>query len=139
MTAIMLDAALTRHGDRAKLILCHHPPHPGHGDPLPWESLSAAESDRLAAMLRPHRVAAILSGHVHVDRVMHWHGIPVIVSMGLHNTVDPLAEQGMILHEGAGFALCHHGPAGLDVTFVPVTPSRQKLGEIGQETLRSFS
>ena len=55
------------------------------------------------------------------------------------NTVDPLAEQGMILHEGAGFALCHHGPAGLDVTFVPVTPSRQKLGEIGQETLRSFS
>ena len=135
----MLAGALSEHPGCRKLILCHHPPHSGRADLLEWESLPAADSARLAKMLAGHDVVGILSGHVHADRVLHWNGIPVVISTGLHNTLNPIEFPVAIVEDGAGFAICDLHPTGLDVIFVPVAPPRAELGRIGRDTVLSFS
>lgn len=137
--AAWLEAALRGHPGCRKLILCHHPPHAGRAGALAWESLPAGDSARLGHVLAGHDVAGILSGHVHLDRVLHWQGIPVVISTGLHNGVDPLAPRDMVIEEAAGFAVCDLLACGLEVTFVPVRPARRRLGTIGYERLRGFS
>lgn len=134
-----LDAALGDHAELPKLILCHHPPRPDSGAALNWESLTEEDSARLAATLQGHKVAAILSGHVHYNRVTLWHGIPVVVSNGLHATIDVLEREGMVIEEGTGFALCEITPSGLGVSFVPLLPARRVLGRIAGDILRGFS
>lgn len=134
-----LAVALDAHPDFRKLILCHHPPAFGRADALGWESLSPQDSARLADALAGHDIAAILSGHVHLDRVMHWQGVPVVVNTGLHNGVDVLEPRDMVIEPAAGFALCDLLPGGLEVTFVPVSPARPQLARIGHDRLREFS
>lgn len=134
----LLTEALGAHPDCRKLLLCHHPPHSGRADLMAWESLDAEESARLAEMLRAHAVAAILCGHVHADRVVHWHGIPVVISTGLHNSINAVESPDTVFDDGAGFAICDLLPAGLEVTFVPVAPDRAELGRIPHETIVTF-
>ena len=83
-------------------------------------------------------VVAMLCGHVHLNRLRIWQGLPVVTSIGLHATIDPLAPCEMVIEEGTGFALCDHGAEGLEVTFVPLTPERRVLKRIGHDVLRSF-
>lgn len=135
----MLAEALSDHADCRKLILCHHPPHSGRPDLLDWESLTVRDSATLAEILGPHQVAGILSGHVHADRVLHWHGIPVVISTGLHNSISAVEAPDLVFEDGAGFAICDHLAGGLDVTFVPIAPPRSELGRIGPDTVRTFT
>ncbi len=132
-----LEAGLRVAPERAKLLIIHHPPLIGDAS-LVWESLSQKDTDRLADTLRGHTIVAILSGHVHFNRVSHWHGIPVIVCNGLHATVDVLRPAGMQIREGTGFGYCTWQPSGITVSFVPLTPDRAVLGEISDDLLRSF-
>ena len=133
-----LRAALGAHPGIPKLIVCHHPPHPAQEGALAWESLDAESSARLAGALAGQAVVAMLCGHVHLNRLRIWQGLPVVTSIGLHATIDPLAPCEMVIEEGTGFALCDHGPEGLEVTFVPLTPERRVLKRIGHDVLRSF-
>ncbi|MEX2517885.1 MAG: metallophosphoesterase [Paracoccaceae bacterium] len=133
-----LDEALGRHSALAKLIVVHHPPRL---DPaaLPWESLDQPSTDRLAAALEGRRIAGVLSGHIHIDRVSFWRGAPALTCNGVHATVDILCETDMRILEGAGFGLCAWRPGGLSVSFVPVAPVRKLLGEIDGARLRAFA
>ena len=133
-----LDAGLGRHPGVPKVVVAHHPPHLGD-DSLPWATLDAASSARLAGVLAGRGVAGVLSGHVHVNRVTHWHGIPVVTAMGLNSTVDLLEPADMRIVEGTGFGLCTLRPSGLTVSFVPVTPERRELARIDGARLRAFS
>lgn len=135
----LLEQALSSHTDCRKLILCHHPPHSGKADLREWESLIPEDSRTLAEILAGHEVAGILSGHVHADRVLNWHGIPVVVSTGLHNTLNSLESADTVIEDAAGFVMCTHLPAGLDVTFVPLAPQRAELGRIGRDAVLSFN
>ncbi|MEX3316284.1 metallophosphoesterase [Sulfitobacter sp. PS-8MA] len=132
-----LEAALARHADLAKLMVIHHPPHI---DPeaLAWGSLDPASTARLAEMLAGQRVAGIVSGHVHVNRVSHWHGIPVVISNGLHSTVDLTETRDLHVIEGTGFGLCEWRDSGLSVSFAPLTPKPRKLTRIDRALLKSF-
>ncbi len=132
-----LDTALQSHADLPRLLVCHHPPHAAGA--LAWEALNAADSDRLAERLRGRGVVAMLSGHVHMNRVRSWHGIPVVVNMGLHATVDVLEPRDMVIRQGTGFADCRLDADGFQVTFVPHAPAGPVLGRIDEATLRSFS
>lgn len=134
-----LESALLSHPDLPKLILCHHPPKPETGPTLVWESLSAEDTAQLAATLKGYRITAILSGHVHHNRVTLWHGMPVIVTNGLHATVDLLAPEGMTILAGTGFAICDLTASGMNVTFVPLTPIQQELARLDDALLRSFA
>lgn len=135
---VFLDEALGRHEHLVKLIVVHHPPRI---DPaaLPWESLDQPSTDRLAAALEGRRVAGVLSGHIHIDRVSLWRGALAITSNGIHATVDILYDADMRILEGAGFALCKWGAEGMSVSFVPITPERKLLGEIEGARLQAFT
>jgi hypothetical protein len=106
---------------------------------LPWASLDADSSDRLGAMVAGRGVVGILSGHVHLDQVHHWHGVPVITCMGLNSTVDLLEPEDMRIVEGTSLGLCVLRPSGLSVSFVPLSPDRRQLAVLEQARLRAFS
>jgi len=133
-----LQAALDRHPDLPKLLVLHHPPRV---DPegLPWGSLDTASTERLAATVKGYDVAGILSGHIHINRVSHWYGIPVIIGNGQHSTVDMLERKDLKIIEGTGFAYCEYRPSGLSVSFAPLTPDRRVITVIDQERLRALS
>ncbi len=121
-----LEAALEREPGTPKVVVCHHPPYLEDGD-AGWHSLDAASSARLAEIVGGGRVAAILSGHVHHDSVIHWHGVPVVIGTGLHNAVDTTYTAGLRVVDGAGFTVCSLRPSGLAATFVPLARSRAEL------------
>jgi len=133
-----LDRALAGHPDVAKIVVVHHAPALDAESQLPWETLGRADSARLAEAVRGRNVAGILCGHVHVDRVAVWNGVPVVVGTGLHNAFDPLHGSGLRAVAGAGFALCTLRPSGLAVTFVPLPSDRRELAVLPEETVRAF-
>jgi 3',5'-cyclic AMP phosphodiesterase CpdA len=133
-----LAEELDRHPDLPKLIVAHHPPRLDDAG-LPWASLDAPSTDLLAGLLAGRRVAGILSGHVHVNRVDHWHGIPVLIWSGLHSAVDVTVTDALAMVEGAGFGLCRWRPSGLSATFVAMTPAARPIRSIDMARLRSFA
>ena len=133
-----LAQALTRHAELPKVIVMHHPPRID-ADGLPWGSIDMDSTHRLADMLRGHRVAAILSGHIHINQVTQWHGIPIVVSMGLNSTVDLLETRDLRIVEGRTIGMCDWRDSGLTVSFVPLTPEARELGVIDRARLLAFS
>lgn len=125
-----LEDQLDSHPGVPKLLVMHHAPALDTDEPdLEWEALSFADTDRLRRLLDGRRdVLGILSGHIHYDRVSHWHGIPVVVGIGQHAATDPirLATEFRML-AGASFAIGHVRPSGLTVTFVPQPSDRREL------------
>lgn len=135
-----LEAALGRHPDLPKIVVMHHPPALDAQAPLAWESIDWPATERLAGVLAGRRdVAAILSGHIHVARVAHWHGIPVLTGMGHHNTFDPLYRDGLRMVEGASFSLCTLRASGLTATLVPLPAVTRELRVLPWETVSGFS
>lgn len=132
-----LDAALKRHPERPKLLILHHPPRVGEDD-LPWTSLDAASTDRLAALIAGHPVAGILSGHVHINRVSMWRGVPIIIGTGLHSTIDLLERRDLRVREGSGFGIGTWRPSGLSMAFVPVSPAAREITVIDRARLLAF-
>jgi 3',5'-cyclic-AMP phosphodiesterase len=124
-----LRGELERHPDLPKLIVLHHPPRL---DPaaLPWSTLDAASTSALGRVLAGHRVAGLLAGHVHMNRIVIWQGAPLVVSTGLHSTIDPLHPTGLRILEGAGFNLCNWSGDGLAATYVPLHPEGRQIGLI---------
>lgn len=133
-----LDAALGRHPGLRKLIVVHHPPAIGDENPIRWERLGDEDTGRLRTAIEGRNVAGIFCGHVHYDRVALWNGVPVVISNGLHNANDILFTNGLRMMEGTGFALCRLRPSGLDVSFVPVSPSRAEHVTFPLETILQF-
>ncbi len=133
-----LDRTLPAHPDLPKLIVMHHPPWL---DPngLPWISLDQKSTKRLALALKAYKTVGILSGHIHINQVNHWHGIPVVISNGLHSTVDLLERTDLRIVDGTGFGLCVWRASGLGVSFVPLSPTPAEFGRIDQDRLRKFS
>lgn len=133
-----LANALAAQPDLPKLIVAHHPPRL-HDAELPWATLDQEATDRLGALLKGHNVLGILSGHVHINSVRMWHGVPLYVSQGLNSTVDLVEREDMRIVEGTGFALFDLRASGLTVTFVPLSPTPRELGRLEVARLRSFS
>ncbi|MBI1217333.1 MAG: phosphodiesterase [Rhodobacteraceae bacterium] len=134
-----LDAALNRHPDLPKLVVVHHPPALDPEAEITWHALDWDDSTRLAGMLKGRGVVAMLCGHVHVPRVTHWHGIPVIVGNGQHNTIDPLITSEMRITDGTGFGLCTLRPSGLTVEFVAMPQTGRVLDHVSLEALRRIA
>lgn len=130
-----LEGALERHGEAPKIVVVHHAPALEEGN---WETLTTADTERLADTLRGRNVAGMLTGHIHHDRVSHWYGIPVIVGTGQHNAIDPLFSKGLRLIAGTGFAYCSLRPSGLSVSFIALPSDRRELGIITPEILKTF-
>ena len=133
-----LNKALKRHEVTPKLLVIHHPPKIDP-DGLPWGSLSMESTLKLDNVLRGQNVVGILTGHIHINRVSHWNGIPVCVSNGLHSSVDILETKHLRILEGSSFSICVLRESGLSVSYVTVNPKQKELGIIDQKRLRKFS
>ena len=132
-----LETALVRQNDLPKLLVMHHPPQVSP-DGLPWATIDADSTEKLAQILNTHHIAGILSGHIHVNRICHWNGIPVITNIGLNSTVDMLETSDLRIVEGTAMGLCEWRDNGLSVSFAPLTPVAKELGRIDRKRLEAF-
>lgn len=135
-----LEAALDRHADLPKVLVIHHAPALDTDPDWEWEGLSFAATARLADTLKGRKIEGIFSGHIHQDRFTHWHGIPLIVGMGLHAALDPLhpATDSIRSVQGASFSLCTLRDSGLTVTCAPLPSDRRELGVATIEQLQAY-
>ena len=124
-----LEGELDAHPDLPKLIAVHHAPALDEDRPdMEWESLTIADTRKLADLLAGRNILGILSGHIHFDRVSNWHGIPVVVGIGTHAATDvTYLHEGMRMVEGASLALGTIRPSGLTISFVPQPSQRREL------------
>ncbi|WP_370400313.1 metallophosphoesterase family protein [Sulfitobacter sp. JB4-11] len=134
----MLDTALADNADLPKLIVMHHPPRVDDAG-LPWGSIDMPATHRLAETLQPHRIAAILSGHIHINQMSLWHGIPILVSTGLDSTIDLLERVDLRIMEGAGFTICTYRDSGITASYVSLLPEARELGVIDRARLLKFT
>ena len=133
-----LSEALLRHLGLPKLIVMHHPPRvDDYG--LPWGSIDMASTKKLAETLAGHNIAGILSGHIHINQIHQWHGIPICINSGLDYTIDLLERQDLRLLEGTTMTICEHRASGLSVNFVPLSPEQKDLGTIDRARLLAFT
>jgi len=133
-----LKQALAAEPDAPKLLVMHHPPRVDP-DGLPWGSIDMASTERLGEMIAGRPVIGILSGHIHINQVNHWHGVPILVASGQHSTVDLLERRDLKIVEGGGLGLCVWRPTGLSVSFVPLAPQSEEIGVIDRARLLKFS
>lgn len=125
-----LAGELDRQPDLPKLLVMHHAPALDMDDPrMEWESLTFADTEKLKTLLEGRSdILGILCGHIHYDRVSHWHGIPVVVGIGQHAATDVLyLHEGLRMVSGASFAIGTIRPSGLTVSFVPQPAERAEL------------
>lgn len=132
-----LEAALARHPGLPKLVVAHHPPRLTERS-LPWASLDAASTERLGAAIEGKGVVGVLSGHVHLDAVHLWRGVPVVTCIGLNSTVDLFETRDMRIVEGTSLGLVAIRPGGLSVAFAPLSPERRELSVLPEARLRAF-
>lgn len=132
-----LDVMLARNTDLPRLVAVHHPPKLSPRARNGWATLTEDSSDRLRGALTGRNVQAVLSGHMHMNRIAMWHGIPLVVTMGQQSTVDLTRTDALAVIEGTGFAICDMLAGGLQTTFVPLAEPRV-IREIPEERLRAF-
>lgn len=134
-----LAEALTRHPGLPKLLMFHHGPSLDLDPEGEWESLSVADTQRLAEVIKGHDITGMLTGHLHMDRVAHWRGVPVVLGMSLHYALDPLYQgDGIRGVTGTSFTVCDLRSSGLSVTFSPLPSDRQEVSRHTLADLRAY-
>lgn len=131
-----LKARLDDHADCRKLLMVHHSPlfDLERGDV--WDRLDVASTEALRAAITGRNVVGILSGHVHMDEVTNWHGVPVVVGVGHHAATNPMAPAEEIqLVEATGLTVCTLRSHGLAATFVPHPQDRHVLRTISRQLI----
>lgn len=132
-----LKTRLADHPELPKLLVMHHAPMIDAQDiDMEWESLSNVATEELRQAITGANVVGILAGHIHLDRVSHWYGVPVIIGMGHHAATDAIAlpdEFNML--DATGFALCTLRPSGLTVTFVAHPQSRELRHQLDMQKI----
>lgn len=126
-----LAERLAAHPECRKLIMVHHSPlfDLDRGDV--WDRLDIASTEALRNTIAGKNVVGILSGHVHMEEVTNWHGVPVIVGVGHHAATNILAPPEEIqLIDATGLTLCTLRPSGLAATFLPHPQDRRALRSI---------
>ena len=132
-----LAEALGRFPDLPKLLMIHHPP--AMGNDTPEYDLGAEDSQKLGDTIRGSGVRAILCGHIHQSRVTVWHGIPVVVTAGLHAAIDPLAPQGtQRVNSGAAVAVCTLDDQVFSVNYVSLPVDVVDLLEITDAQIAEY-
>ncbi len=127
-----LKARLDDHAELAKLIVMHHAlALDEDNEAMEWESPAGADTVALRELLAGRNLLGILLGHIHHDRVTHWHGIPVVVGIGQHSAMDvTYLHEGMRMVEGASFAIGTVRPSGMTIFFVPQPSTRRVLQSV---------
>ncbi len=132
-----LVKTLSEAPEKPSLLVLHHPPRL---DPkaLRWASLDDRSTAALAEAITGYRVLGILAGHIHLDRMALWQGVPVITNVGLHYAVDPLAGNGLKMVESLGFGVIRLVDKTLSALWTRLRPVPSGRGEVPLELLSSY-
>ncbi|MGV8855646.1 MAG: metallophosphoesterase [Devosia sp.] len=132
-----LAQVLDTHAELPKLIVDHHPPALGDApDWAHWRTIDFDQSRQLAELLKGRNILAILSGHIHHDRLSIWHGVPVIVGMGQHAATDILQTDVLRMVSGVSFGIGTVRRSGLTMALVPLPSDRAELNRYPLQMLR---
>jgi len=131
------EERLSRHPDLPKIVVTHHPPLLEVIADFHWASLDQSSTDQLAALLKPYDIAALLVGHIHMNRTALWHHVPVLVNVGLQASIDASRRDVLSIVEGTGFTICDLLPSGIQCTHVPLGEVRQ-ITELSPDIYRAF-
>lgn len=132
-----LAQVLDTHAELPKLIVAHHPPALGDApDWAHWRTIDFDQSRQLAELLKGRNILAILSGHIHHDRLSIWHGVPVIVGMGQHAATDILQTDVLRMVSGVSFGIGTVRRSGLTMALVPLPSDRAELNRYPLQMLR---
>lgn len=132
-----LVARMQAHPGLPRVLAIHHPPRIDPDMPLRWPALDAGSTSALATAIAGQDVRAILSGHVHVNRMLMWGGVPVVVTMGQQSAIDPTQGLDWRVVEGGGFAICDLFGADLQVTYAPLSDARL-IHQISEDEARAY-
>ena len=109
------------------------------GNDTPEYDLGAEDSQKLGEMIRGSGVRAILCGHIHQSRMTVWHGIPVVVTAGLHAAIDPLSPAGtQRFNSGAAVAVCTLDDHVFSVNYVSLPVDIVDLLEITDAQIAEY-
>ena len=133
-----LQETLASNPDQPTLLVVHHPPFMAGQAAYRWESMTPQDSEKLAGILASHNIVGMLCGHVHHNKVVQWHGIPVIVNNGLHNLIDVTVSDALAIKDCTGFGLCKYHDYGLSVTFLPLTPDQPITKSLPKAIVEKF-
>ncbi|QYO76678.1 metallophosphoesterase [Devosia salina] len=120
---------LADHAGVPKLIVMHHPLMLDEDPASEWQGMTLKDTIALREVLQGRTdILGILCGHLHHDRVSNWHGIPLIMTGGQHDWIDPIKlEKGRLCQtSGASIAVGTIRSWGLTVAFMP-RPEERKL------------
>lgn len=132
-----LDDALERHPGVPKIIALHHPPALPQFPGRAFQSLDQASSERFGAMLEGAEVAAVMCGHIHLNRIVHWKGVPIVSNCGLQGATDP-GFDGLRFTTQTGFALHELSGAALMTNFVHLEPEPGEVKSFSNAQLDEF-
>jgi len=134
-----LRGALERHPNVPKILVIHHPPAPTTHPVFEFLNLQPGTRERLAATIEGSKLLAILSGHVHHEQFMVWHGIPTIISAGLHNVTDVIDSDRFRAHSGGSYGLVTVGVNhDLNYQTVPLLSNPEPLHDVDLDTLKQY-
>lgn len=85
------------------LLVFHHPPLPEPVPALAGHMLK--DADKLAEVLVGQWVVGILSGHVHMNTIGSFYGVPCAAGGGVAFMLDPGTDQGMRFLDGSSINL----------------------------------
>ena len=132
-----LRGMLDRHPDLPKVLAIHHPPRIDPDARYVWATMDRESTDRLGDLLSGRRITALLSGHIHINRLAIWRGVPVVVNTGMQSSVDVTRPDALAVIEGTGFGICDLVGDMLQVTFASLD-APVIIKEISTDRLRAF-
>jgi 3',5'-cyclic AMP phosphodiesterase CpdA len=113
-----LSSVLATPAEAGTVLVMHHPPVPASTSLL--QALELHDPRRLAEIVGGSDVRLILAGHYHHGLIATFAGVPVNVTTGIANTIDPLASAGTERAVmGSGGTLVSIGGVG-DIRFTPL-------------------
>ena len=123
---------LDDHAGVPKLIVMHHPMMLDDDPASEWQGMTLKDTAALRDLLKGRAdVLGILCGHLHHDRVSNWHGIPLVMTGGQHDWINPIALEKGRLHQtsGASIAVGTVRSWGLTVAFMPRPEERRLISD----------
>lgn len=117
------------------ILVLHHPPE--FSSFMTGEAHVIGDADALRGLIAGSDVIGILAGHVHVQTVSAFAGVPCVAAPGTAFLIDPFARGGMRFLDGGGFHIVTVADRQMTVRQIPVSGTGAELAFLTTEQMRT--